>query len=142
MHGSPRLGGGDQRRVGTITGGSLNCVLRPGSAIGTCSTLVDYGSDLTMTLTPAASTQANANWTGGKPTSSENGGTVVQFNAGSTSIMDIANLVVDQIVFTGNNNAIGGTSGIKLTISSSVLFAAVLSPSSICIKWLCARRRG
>ena len=65
------------------------------------------------------------NWTGGIPTSGESGGTIVQFNGGTTSIMNINGLIVDQIVFTGNNNVIGGTGGIKLTISSNVLGANI-----------------
>ena len=52
--------------AGRISGGSLDCILSGGGAVtGTCSTAVNYGSNLTMTFTAAVSTQPNANWTGG-----------------------------------------------------------------------------
>ena len=57
-----------------------------------------------------------ANWSGGsKPTSGESGGTMVQFGSGTTSSMDIAGLVVDQIHFTGANNTINGTTPLAIT---------------------------
>ena len=66
-----------------------------------------------------------ANWSGGKPTSGESGGTIVQFGANTTSYMDISGLVVDQIHFTGANNTINGIDA--LTISGSALVQNIVS---------------
>jgi hypothetical protein len=67
-----------------------------------------------------------ANWSGGsKPTSGESGGTIVQFGSNTTSSIDIAGLVVDEIRFTGANNTINGTTG--LTISGSTLVVNIAS---------------
>ena len=67
-----------------------------------------------------------ANWSGAsKPTSAESGGTIVQFGANTSSSMDIAGLVVDEIHFTGANNTITGTT--PLTISGSALVQNVVS---------------
>jgi fibronectin-binding autotransporter adhesin len=65
------------------------------------------------------------NWSGGKPTSGEVGGTIVQFAANTTSSMDIVGLVVDQIHFTGANNTINGTT--PLTINGSNLVQNIVS---------------
>jgi hypothetical protein len=61
-----------------------------------------------------------ANWSGGKPTNGEAGGTIVQFGANSTSSMDIAGLVVDQIHFTGANNTINGATALAINGSNLV----------------------
>lgn len=66
-----------------------------------------------------------ANWSGGVPTSGELGGTIVQFGANTTSTMDIAGLVVDQIHFTGANNTIAGTRA--LSINGSTLTQNIVS---------------
>ncbi|HXN38458.1 MAG TPA: autotransporter-associated beta strand repeat-containing protein [Solirubrobacteraceae bacterium] len=67
-----------------------------------------------------------ANWSGGsKPTSGEAGGTIVQFGANTTSTMDIAGLVVDQIHFTGANNTVNGSA--PLTINGSTLIDNIVS---------------
>ena len=65
------------------------------------------------------------NWTGNAPSSGEAGGTIVQFNAGSTSTMDIAGLVVDQITFTGDNNTINGST--MLSLNSDVALNNILN---------------
>jgi len=68
----------------------------------------------------------SSNWSGGsKPTSGEAGGTIVQFGANTTSSMDIAGLVVDQIHFTGANNTINGTT--PLTINGNNLLQNIVS---------------
>ncbi|MFI5005380.1 MAG: autotransporter-associated beta strand repeat-containing protein [Solirubrobacterales bacterium] len=76
---------------------------------------------------PTNGTWSNAaNWSGGsKPTSGEAGGTIVQFGANTTSSMDIAGLVVDQIHFTGANNTINGATA--LTINGSTLVQNIVS---------------
>jgi fibronectin-binding autotransporter adhesin len=68
------------------------------------------------------------NWIGGKPTSGESGGTIVEFDSSSTSTMDIAGLVVDQIDFTGAGNTINGST--PLTISGSVLVQNIVSEAA------------
>ncbi len=67
----------------------------------------------------------SGNWNGGVPTTGELGGTIVQFNANTTSSMNIAGLVVDQIHFTGSNNVITGTAG--LTINGANLVQNIVS---------------
>ncbi len=66
-----------------------------------------------------------ANWSGGKPTSGESGGTIVQFGSGTTSTMDISGLSVDEIHFTGPDNTINGSS--TLTINGATLVQNVVS---------------
>ena len=68
---------------------------------------------------------ASGNWNGGVPTTGEPGGTIVQFNASTTSSMNIAGLAVDQIHFAGSNNVISGTTG--LTISGASLVQNIVS---------------
>jgi hypothetical protein len=63
----------------------------------------------------------SGNWNGGVPTSGEPGGTVVQFGTNSSSNMDLSNLTVDRISFTGSGNTIGSSSGKTLSISSATL---------------------
>ncbi len=65
------------------------------------------------------------NWFGGRPMTGEAGGTIVQFGANTTSSMDIAGLVVDQIHFTGPNNTIDGPEA--LTISGNDLVQNIVS---------------
>ena len=60
-----------------------------------------------------------ANWTGGVPMTGETGGTIIEFGSNSTSVDDIAGLVIDQLHFTGGNNLVQGASGIVLTIAGS-----------------------
>ncbi|HEV8268824.1 MAG TPA: hypothetical protein VGR00_11335, partial [Thermoanaerobaculia bacterium] len=56
-----------------------------------------------------------ANWVGmAPPTSGEMGGTVVVFVSGSSSVANIAGLVVDQIAFTGSGNTINATTPLTL----------------------------
>jgi fibronectin-binding autotransporter adhesin len=69
-----------------------------------------------------------ANWIGGKPTSGEPGGTVIEFGSSSTSTMDIAGLTVDQIDFTGASNTINGST--PLTISGSALLQNIVSEAA------------
>jgi len=95
--------------------------------------LVGAGSARAATHTwigPTNGEWANAaNWSGGsKPTSGEPGGTIVQFGSNTTSSMNIAGLVVDEIRFTGANNTINGTTG--LTISGSTLVVNIASEGS------------
>ena len=52
-----------------------------------------------------------ANWTNGKPTTGEVGGTIVFFSSNITSTCDIAGLVVDLIQFGGTGNTVNGTAG-------------------------------
>ncbi len=66
-----------------------------------------------------------ANWSGGIPTSGELGGTIVQFNSGTTSTMDISGLSVDEIHFTGSNNTINGST--TLTVNGATLAQNVVS---------------
>ena len=66
---------------------------------------------------------SGANWSGGIPTTGESGGTIVQFGSNTTSSMNIAGLVVDQIHFTGSGNTINGTTA--LGISGSVLLVNI-----------------
>jgi autotransporter-associated beta strand protein len=67
-----------------------------------------------------------ANWSGGsKPTSGEPGGTIVQFGSSTTSNMDIAGLVVDEIHFTGGGNTINGSTA--LTVNGALLVDNVVS---------------
>ncbi len=67
-----------------------------------------------------------ANWSGAsKPTTGESGGTIVQFGANTSSSMDIAGLVVDEIHFTGANNTINGTT--TLTVSGAALLNNIVS---------------
>ncbi|QEL16257.1 beta strand repeat-containing protein [Limnoglobus roseus] len=47
----------------------------------------------------------NGNWTGGKPTTGEVGGTVVQLGTNTNTFQNIPNLNVDQLVFTNNGSA-------------------------------------
>ena len=68
---------------------------------------------------------ASGNWNGGVPTTGEPGGTIVQFNANTTSSMNIAGLAVDQIHFAGSDNVISGTTG--LTISGASLVQNIVS---------------
>ncbi len=56
--------------------------------------------------------------------SGESGGTIVQFNSGSTSVMNINGLVVDQIHFTGTGNTINGNT--PLGINGSNLVSNIL----------------
>ncbi|HEV8269626.1 MAG TPA: hypothetical protein VGR00_15390, partial [Thermoanaerobaculia bacterium] len=63
-----------------------------------------------------------ANWTGGAPTSSEAGGTVVVFGANTTSVDNIQGLVVDAIHFTGGGNLVKGT--FPLTLGGGTPLAA------------------
>ena len=49
---------------GTITGGGLNCTITLGTASGTCSVNVDYGTNITLSEGPAASSNFT-NWSGG-----------------------------------------------------------------------------
>ncbi len=76
---------------------------------------------------PLGGTWSNAaNWSGAsKPTTGESGGTIVQFGSSTTSTMDIAGLVVDQIHFTGASNTINGST--PLAISGSALVQNVVS---------------
>ena len=67
----------------------------------------------------------SGNWNGGVPTTGEPGGTIVQFNANTTSSMNIAGLAVDQIHFAGSDNVISGTTG--LTISGASLVQNIVS---------------
>ena len=70
-----------------------------------------------------------ANWSGAsKPTSGEPGGTIVQFGSGTTSTMDVAGLVVDEIHFTGASNTINGST--PLTISGSTLVQNIVSEAT------------
>lgn len=67
-----------------------------------------------------------ANWSGAsKPTNGESGDTIVQFGSNTTSTMDIAGLVVDQIRFTGANNTINGSTA--LTVNGSNLLQNIVS---------------
>jgi autotransporter-associated beta strand protein len=78
---------------------------------------------------PLNGTWSNAgNWSGGVPVTGEPGGTVVQFGTGTTSSMNIAALVVDQIHFTGANNTITGTQ--TLGINGSHLFQNIVSDAA------------
>lgn len=75
---------------------------------------------------PPGGAWSNAsNWSGGKPTSGEPGGTIVQFGSSTTSSMDIPGLVVDEIHFTGAGNTINGTTG--LTVSGINLVVNIAS---------------
>ena len=70
-----------------------------------------------------------ANWSpASKPMTGESGGTVVQFDSGRTSTMDIAGLVVDQIRFTGASNTINGSA--PLTISGSTFVQNIVSEAT------------
>ena len=61
------------------------------------------------------------NWSGGSiPTTGEAGGTIVQFSTGTSSSMDIAGLVVDEIHFTGANNTINGTTALGVNGSNLI----------------------
>ncbi|HEX2746945.1 MAG TPA: autotransporter-associated beta strand repeat-containing protein, partial [Verrucomicrobiales bacterium] len=66
-----------------------------------------------------------ANWAGGKPTSSESGGTNVVFGSGTASVCDIVGLTVDQIHFTGGGNTLSGTT--TLGLSGATAFVNILS---------------
>lgn len=76
------------------------------------------GSSFAMTHTFTGAVDASwangANWTGGKPTSAEAGGTIVEFNTNSTSTADIVGLIVDQIHFKGSGNTINGSTPLKI----------------------------
>jgi autotransporter-associated beta strand protein len=76
---------------------------------------------------PPNGTWSNAaNWSGGSvPTSGELGGTIVKFGSNTTSSMNIAGLVVDQIDFTGANNTINGTT--PLAINGETLAQNIVS---------------
>ena len=62
-----------------------------------------------------------SNWTGGVPTSGESGGTIVSFGSSTSSVMDIAGLVVDEILFTGGGNTVGGTTTLGIDGTSLVV---------------------
>ncbi|HUE28274.1 MAG TPA: autotransporter-associated beta strand repeat-containing protein, partial [Solirubrobacteraceae bacterium] len=68
-----------------------------------------------------------ANWSGGVPTSGEPGGTIVQFGANTTSSMNVASLVVDEIHFTGANNTISGDGTTALGINGTTLVQNIVS---------------
>jgi autotransporter-associated beta strand protein len=56
-----------------------------------------------------------ANWSsGGVPTSGESGGTIVQLPANSSTTMDISNLVVDEIEFSGSGSSITGSTALGI----------------------------
>lgn len=61
-----------------------------------------------------------ANWTNGVPTANEAGGTIVQFDGGITSTMNIVGLEVDEIVFTAGGNTILGTTTLTIDGSGAV----------------------
>jgi hypothetical protein len=64
---------------------------------------------------PSGGAWSNAsNWSGGKPTTGESGGTIVQFGSNTVSSMDIVGLTVDQIDFTGAGNTITGTTALGI----------------------------
>jgi autotransporter-associated beta strand protein len=106
-------------------------IRRCGSAIAVLLALALFGAAPALGAThtwigPAGGLWSNAaNWSGGKPTSGEPGGTIVQFGANTTSSVDIAGLTVDEIHFTGASNTISGSTA--LTISGSVLVQNVVS---------------
>lgn len=60
------------------------------------------------------------NWSGGVPTTGESGGTIVQFNTGSSSTMDIAGLVLNEIHFTGTGNTLTIANGKSLGLSGAL----------------------
>jgi autotransporter-associated beta strand protein len=60
-----------------------------------------------------------ANWTNGVPTSSEPGGTIVQFASSTSTTMDIAGLTVDEFHFTGGGNTILASGSTALGVSGS-----------------------
>jgi fibronectin-binding autotransporter adhesin len=107
-------------------------IRRCGGSIAVLFALALFGAAPALGVThtwigPTNGTWSNAaNWSGGsKPTSGEPGGTIVQFGANTTSSMDIAGLVVDQIHFTGANNTINGTTA--LTINGSNLVQNIVA---------------
>src|SRR5262245_61029325 len=65
-----------------------------------------------------------ANWTGGVPTTGEPGGTTVTIASGTTSIMDIPGLVVDQLNLNGSGRTINGAA---LGVSGSVALTNISS---------------
>ena len=71
-----------------------------------------------------------ANWTNGVPTSGESGGTIVQFGSNTSSDMDLSNLTVDRISFTGSGNTIVSSLGKTLSISSATLANNIDSAST------------
>jgi len=60
------------------------------------------------------------NWTNGKPTSGEIGGTILQFGSGISTIDDLSGLIVDEIIFTGGGNSVGGTATIVFGEATSI----------------------
>lgn len=66
------------------------------------------------------------NWSGGVPTSTESGGTIVEFGASSTSTMDIDGLVVDEIHFTGTGNTIAIGNGKTLNVTGATVSNNIL----------------
>src|SRR5258708_36756839 len=98
---------------------------RFGHSICVCFALALFGAAPALGAThtwigPTSGAWSNtANWSGGsKPTSGESGGTIVQFGTNTSSSMDIAGLVVDQIHFPGAHNTISGTTALPLSGST------------------------
>lgn len=98
-------------------------------ALALCGAAPALGATHTWIGPSGGAWSTAANWSGAsKPTSGESGGTIVQFGSGTTSTMDIAGLVVDQIHFTGASNTINGST--PLTISGSALVQNVVSEAT------------
>ena len=107
---------------------NLVSILRRAPRRRKCPTYRPRLESLEDRLTPATHTwmgpaggawSTPANWNGGIPTTGETGGTIVQFGSNSTSVDDIAGLVIDQLHFTGGNNLVQGGSGIVLAFAGS-----------------------
>ncbi len=62
-----------------------------------------------------------ANWSGGKPTTGETGGTTVTFGTNTTTTMDIAGLVVDLIHFAGGGNVVNGSTTLGINGVNSIV---------------------
>jgi fibronectin-binding autotransporter adhesin len=67
-----------------------------------------------------------ANWTNGVPTTSEPGGTIIQFGSSTSTTMNIAGLTVDELHFTGTGDTVLASGSTSLGITGSTLFTNIL----------------
>jgi hypothetical protein len=101
---------------GTITGGSLSCIITSGAVTsGTCSTTVNYGSNLTMSFAPATSTQANANWAGGCTSPGTTSCTLTNITGTPLSTTATLALKTFTVAVTGGGNGSGTITGGSLS---------------------------